>query len=502
MAYGDIGAAVLNHYEFDTVSASGISTHKVAKGFLAIFYTTGTNTGKVSTYSVTPAGVVGGLIDTWTFESGLFAGLVVEVSVGVYLAAYRTTGNVLKLATIAISASGVITKTFVDSLVTAYPTVVAVHGLCKKPDVNLFVASWHDIDQDGWIATITCDTNGADIAVADTWEFEPNRGVVPKVTHAIGTYFVVAYSTAVAGSVSSISITNAGVITESLVSTITIAISGNAVSWSHPLWLNTGLFVIGYARATTIDGYIASYTISAIDGSLTAVEEVLFESVQAVSICVGSLRQEGGTAYIAVYYTENSTDSGIVRTYSCSAAGDISAVIDSVVLTDAVFLTSFSLVEVHTDIWAVSFNESPSNDGYVDVISISTVPEHETFPSSTYNATARVAGIRHIYRPGSYRLEATIGDVSASVELVQRTIQVSTVTPPDMTASTVKMPEKTAIEFMEVLKAPEFLSTDKVTAPEPYPAPSNQPTLWERLTPWDESQGQTFGDFLKGLFGL
>jgi len=139
-------------------------------------------------------------------------------------------------------------------------------------------------------------------------------------------------------------------------------------------------------------------------------------------------------------------------------------------------------------------------------------------------ATSRITGIRHVYRPGSYRIEATYGDVSVSSKLAQRDLDKITVAPG------VELPKDTAKELVDAWESipgypkdawekipgypeePEFDSRLGISAvPEDakplFPASQISPTgnifkdMWRQLTPWKEEKGKTFGDWWESLFG-
>jgi len=161
------------------------------------------------------------------------------------------------------------------------------------------------------------------------------------------------------------------------------------------------------------------------------------------------------------------------------------------------------------------------------------IPEYYFAKYPSHNLT-RVTGIRHIYRPGSYRLEATLGDVSTSIELPQRDIQIPTVVPAKAVkpekAIPLRVPEKTAPELIEALREegllPEAGASADITALEPLPIRAGilerikplsredlerlgtiigqeappEPSLWQRLTPWKEERDETFGTAFTSTF--
>lgn len=152
------------------------------------------------------------------------------------------------------------------------------------------------------------------------------------------------------------------------------------------------------------------------------------------------------------------------------------------------------------------------------------------YPSYPSHDLTRVTGIRHIYRPGSYRLEATLGEVSTSIELPQRDIQIPTIVPVGSTkipkppkTTSLRVPDRTAPEIIEVLKEEGiFGASADVTATEPLEIRAGilervQPVteedieeirrrlapetnIWQKLTPWKEERGETIGSAVGELF--
>jgi len=170
---------------------------------------------------------------------------------------------------------------------------------------------------------------------------------------------------------------------------------------------------------------------------------------------------------------------------------------------------------------------SPSGQWNFEVYGIYAIK----YPSNDFT---RVSGIRHIYRPGSYRLEATLGEVSTSIELPQRDVRIPSVTPtkevkPEK-AMPLRVPERTAPELIEALREegllPEAGASADITALQPLPIQAGileqfkpisqeeleklgtvigreappEPSLWQRLTPWKEEKGETFGTAFTSTF--
>jgi len=164
-----------------------------------------------------------------------------------------------------------------------------------------------------------------------------------------------------------------------------------------------------------------------------------------------------------------------------------------------------------------------------------------TYPT---NALTRVTGIRHIYRPGLFRMILSLGDVSNTIEIAEHTVRKELEIPEQRTPGPVvsgceegatsgqgankytcrggiwtHTPEPsyqapTTLEELQERRwtfepSEPFPASARVTAPRPQPPEiSTEPSLWQRLTPWKEEEGETFGsevaerfEKLRRLFG-
>ncbi len=124
---------------------------------------------------------------------------------------------------------------------------------------------------------------------------------------------------------------------------------------------------------------------------------------------------------------------------------------------------------------------------------------------------SRVTALRHIYRPGSYRGEVTLGDVSTSVQLAQRYVQIPTVKPAetdetkDKDTGETEQPSGTVREIVlpDLMKAiQDWISTDRITRAweeKRKVVDLNAVPFWQRITPWNEAKGETFKSVYQGL---
>lgn len=78
-----------------------------------------------------------------------------------------------------------------------------------------------------------------------------------------------------------------------------------------------------------------------------------------------------------------------------------------------------------------------------------------TFARPPVVSDVRVGGLRHTYRPGSYRLELTLGGITTTPDVVMQEVIIpkKEEEPAPVVPLTVKIPEKTAEEFTEAVKA-------------------------------------------------
>lgn len=189
----------------------------------------------------------------------------------------------------------------------------------------------------------------------------------------------------------------------------------------------------------------------------------------------------------------------------------------------------------------IRFHSTQKGTGYEPLLVLTVVAAE--YPS---DALTRVTGIRHVYRPGFYRLEANLGETSNTIEVARSKV----VLPPPETfareaefrayaeaARTIEVPAKTAPELIRALEDEGlFPASAKVTMGEPPPkrieprrpttappaAPSREPPPytyeqqylieqeqlrrqqrrevghkgfidWRKLTPWVEEKGETLG---------
>lgn len=178
-----------------------------------------------------------------------------------------------------------------------------------------------------------------------------------------------------------------------------------------------------------------------------------------------------------------------------------------------------------------SWFDHDQDDLYTNV-NTSIIIQPSKFPSWDLS---RVTAIRHVYRPGSYRMEVSLGDVSTSIQLAQQFPTAITNLPPPTEQGAKPSPPPTSIpptspespappEPLVLVPTTPGIWLPKSTADELFEAlgVSEQPTqesrgtwyllgqnilatsglalvgrgvqsAWEGLTPWKEEEGETLG---------
>lgn len=391
MAYGDIGAAVIQTVGYDLNNGTFACVIKVTDGIIATWNQTSGLDGIVRTRPIAADGTIGAQIDSWIFDSDLYSGgfFVQEISHGIFMSAWRTlAGNALRAATFAIADDGTITHAYVSVTTTALVVPNNVNGICKKPGVNMCAVVWQNAASHGELATFTCNADGTGIALADTWEFEPVRGTNPHISYIQGNIYAITYADGGVGDrhLATVSIADDGTIAEALIDNLVLNASGYWI-----LKIQGNLIALIRTQPVTMDGWIATHTID-IAGNISAeIDSADFEALDLGSAFAASLGYDSGTglAYVLVYWSESSQDRAKLHSYSVNGAGALVS-IDSLNLTLAnVVGQVFNAVEAQPDIWVNLYLSSPGSDGFMQTVEIITAPPLPSGPSGTGAAHLR-----------------------------------------------------------------------------------------------------------------
>ena len=139
-ASGTIDDTSKDTEEFDTTFCSKPSMCIVDSGTIALSYTSGSGTGDhtLKTLNISSVGIISSYTDTWNYESDPKTGSIVEkVSGNIYSLTYLDSGNDVNCKTVSISNTGMITKSFIDSVEVWSGAEVAYLELFTVQDASL-----------------------------------------------------------------------------------------------------------------------------------------------------------------------------------------------------------------------------------------------------------------------------------------------------------------------------------------------------------------------------
>jgi len=471
------------------------------------------------TYPVDASGNIGSLIDSWQFED-FYLGCsnyhpsVVKVSGDVYAVAHRKQANRLSIHTMTIATNGTITKTAIDteSISIAMPDILG--GFIKKPGTTKYIAFWEGTDDDGFMAVINIDDDGTNIALTDSWEFDTTEGGKPVIVHISGHVFAIAYNDGTSRIIKTFQVADDGTITKSFIDTETF---GSSNIYYHYIIHVSGSVYAVFSDSTS---EVKTFTISAA-GVITAIDTGTFYTAAGAEFSPCKIKEARGTSYFVYSIRTGIPDwYGRAVTLPISSSGTIGNVITSATLSAGLWAEGQVPVEVRTGIFVFPWIDTPGADGHIVTVRID-VPS--LYPSDTM---ARVSSIRHICRPGFYRMQVGLGDLGFDIDVAEATVRKALDTAEEPPTAPIPpyepgpygKPTPTEPTAMEKLadaarrqreqQEDLFPASARVTAPQPpLPRVRTEPSIWQRLTPWKEEAGETFGSQLlksakEGEFGI
>ncbi len=502
MAIGDVGNSIISALILDTEGYSP-SICRVHGSVYAVAYGDGSSLGRVKTFSIDASGAISAAISTLTFDS----------SRGVT------------------------------------PSIIKAHD-------GIFAVAYSGVDTDGFCKTFSITNAGTIGVVIDTLEFETNRcgGEAQNFLHIYGNVFAFAYqggATSTHLTIKTWSIDTAGNL-GAVLSTLTIAVGQNkGVAFVHctgslyatlidQLVENTQLDTFTISDAGIISAVIATAAVdSAGNGNkpqiipiggnnyvLTYYEATHRMATRSISPAgvIGaeidtinlsgspySMLSISGGVYV---YTYGDGGNWLIRTIAIGADGTIGSEVDN--LTGLAGSYAYPHILHHReDIYVCVLTGTPTNDCLAETF---TIANAAPLPSDDF---ARVTGIRHIYKPGFFRMILSLGDVSNTIEIAERKVRKELEIPEQQTPAPPppappEWPEPTAPPKPPARRPAIFPTMPGiVTPPGVFEVPEREepPTfgevigatlraavplgtikeIWRRITPWEEEAGETFG---------
>ena len=268
-------------------------------------------------------------------------------------------------------------------------------------------------DNDGFIRTFKIYDNNGTIhkTLIDSWEYETSSAYTPTITHVSGTTYFITYrtgQTATDGKVATVTISDAGVITKSLLDTDTTT---NPLHNPCTILANDGLIVTTYADyGSQYDFQIDTFTVTAA-GAITGVvdNEEFLSSPDDLASGISCVMVDDDTLLI-VHCGENSVLSPwnlYALTYNISSDGSIDDdPSDSWDFGSKAF--SAAVHEVGDNVFLIGYTTDDGDDGWLSTLEVDDDGKitDDLIDSYEFYATASV-----IYGKGIF----TISDASSGV---------------------------------------------------------------------------------------
>jgi len=448
---------------------------------------------RIQTISIDTAGNIT-LVDTWNTGLASNTQFLIHISGTTFALAYSSSPSMAGIVkTFSISAAGAITKSWIATHTFAAGGAAWVWIRCEPVSCGGNVWAIGCQDSPGIeIYTISISDDGLTISTADKQDYAISQNKVMSMANVRGNIYALVTEQLINPTTLYTFEIDAGAITAKDSAVIGAADAGTP-----------GLFkitdgIIGICHNTNV---LETRPIAA-DGTIGAQIDVAVEAERWYNYPLGG--------NIWVYQIGNN-----VYTRSFTDAGAIGAVID----TQALGLTSIGThCHLHGvgNMWASFTSASPT----LDLYALSLYIVASSLPS---DSMARVTGIRHIYRPGMFRMVLSLGDVSNTIEIAEAKVRKELELPeqktPDIpkyepapewpkprapepsrpavipTMPGVVLPEevfkKVFPEYEPQAEPPTFGELLGTAVKAAIPSPVRQ--AWRAITPWKEEAGETFG---------
>lgn len=356
---GEITNSALDTLEFDP--AQGIEpviTH-VSGTVCAVAYRGSGNDGFAASFGVAADGQISdAVIDSLEFDlEYCVTPSMLNVSGDVHAIAYRGTGNIGALSTIAIAPDGQIT----DALETLFEFDATY---CVTPDIihqsgDVYAVAYRGSGTLGYLSTVEIESSGQITqSTIDTLVFDSSRGLEPSLVQVSGTVCAVAYQgDGSDGYVTTIGIDADGRISDSVIDTFEF----DELYCSTPDMLNLSDDIYGIAyRGDGSAGFMAAVEIAS-NGMIAYAIPNIYEF--ETDYCVApDIINTSGDIY-AIAYRGPGND-GFVKTIGIATDGEITPSVLDVLEFDASDTYDPDLVHVSGTVYAVAYRGS-GNDGFV-----------------------------------------------------------------------------------------------------------------------------------------
>lgn len=308
-------------------------------------------------------GDIGAVIDTLEFDTtqGMDC-WGIRVNADVYVVAYQGPSSNLYITTFSIDAAGEISNTPLATLALSASWGVLPH-IIKVAD-NVFAIVYQGTSYRLTVETVSISNDGLTLASIAESELNALDSRAPKIVHVTGDIYAVSYlHTAITTiKVSTITITAAGAIT-GILDTIDLTAAGGY--FSNILAVDTTVFAVAYID--TVNGVtIATIGIDAAGEIENTVKDSQVINANTTDAVFGITEALAGVFAVA---HQGADSDGFVSTVTIDAAGEISAVVDSLEIY-ALDAIHFHIMHIGQGICAITFKKSALTDGCVATVTI------------------------------------------------------------------------------------------------------------------------------------
>ena len=298
-ATGNIGAAIIDSWEFDAVFGSYPEIIKVYETIYAIVYTDTNTKGQLFTFSIANDGTITkATIDTGQFSAnGANPEHFIKIADNVFAVVYMDGAAHGWVQTIGISNVGGINDLDIDKL--EFDGVTGREGFLCNITGAYYAIAYRGPGDDGWLCTLTISDAGlVSNAVIDTLEFDLATCVEPTIVKARDNFFAIAYSGPGAdGWLKIVEISNVGLITDPPVDSYEFDVIEGIKPWLYAM--GDGYLAISYTRSGN-PLWVYTFQVDAA-GSLNAT--TLDTQVIDAGVCSFSLIVNRDADYFFIVYT-------------------------------------------------------------------------------------------------------------------------------------------------------------------------------------------------------
>jgi len=363
MAIGDI-RGIIDSLDFDLYGGLLPKIIHVSGTIYAIVYQGYRNDGYLVTISIEATGAITGVIDSLEFDTSNGAHpWIIHIAGDVYAIAYvgpSGNGTIKTLIIQSDGAVGAVIDTFAyDSGPSVIePVIVNISG-------NVYAVFYGGPDNDGWLKTITINSDGTIGGIIDSLEFDTAYGVYSDPIHIGGSVWAVAYTANAIfgpGRLKTISIASNGIIGAIMSS---YDYDGNQTSAPDIIQVSGGIYAIAYGGPGR-HGWLK--TVSIVGGSIGAViDSTEFEAVYGCNPWIVHIADD---VYAIAY--DGPDGDGWLKTVDINGSGVIGGEVSALEYDQANGRYQ-SMIHVSGNIYAIAYL-GPGNDGWLKTVDIETIP--------------------------------------------------------------------------------------------------------------------------------